>query len=57
MTGVAVYGAEGELLAHNGERRFRAASTIKVPIMIEAYQEIDGGTLDPDDGTRLGDSA
>jgi beta-lactamase class A len=55
VVGVAVYGAEGELFAHNGDRRFRAASTIKAPIMIEAYREIDEGTLDPEDRSRLRD--
>jgi beta-lactamase class A len=53
--GVAVYGAEGELFSHNGDRRFRAASTIKVPIMIEAYREIDQGTLNLADRSRLRD--
>ncbi|MDQ2654694.1 MAG: class A beta-lactamase-related serine hydrolase, partial [Chloroflexota bacterium] len=55
VVGVAVYGAEGELFAHNGDRQFRAASTIKAPIMIEAYREIDQGTLNLDDRSRLRD--
>lgn len=43
--GIAVRGAEGELFARHGGRRFRAASTIKVPIMIEAYRQVERGTL------------
>ena len=41
VVGVAVYGAEGELFSYHGDRRFRAASTIKVPIMIEAYRQVE----------------
>jgi beta-lactamase class A len=55
VVGVAVHGAEGELYTHNGHRRFRAASTIKVPIMIEAYRQIERGTLSPDDRYQLRD--
>jgi beta-lactamase class A len=55
MVGVAIHGAEGELFSHHGDRRFRAASTIKVPIMIEAYREIEGGTLTLDDEYSLRD--
>ncbi len=49
IVGVAVYGSAGELFARHGDRRFRAASTIKVPIMIEAYRQIEQGTLSLDD--------
>jgi beta-lactamase class A len=55
VVGVAVHGAEGELSSHNGDRRFRAASTIKLPIMIEAYREIERGALDPHETIRLRD--
>ena len=55
VVGVAVHGAEGELFSHNGDRRFRAASTIKVPIMIEAYRQIDRGALTLDDPSSLRD--
>lgn len=55
VVGVAVFGAGGELFAHKGDRRFRAASTIKVPIMIEAYREIDQGILDLEERSRLRD--
>jgi beta-lactamase class A len=59
VIGIAVFGAAGELHARHGKRRFRAASTIKVPIMIEAYRQIEAGLLDSDgrhilrDGDRV----
>ncbi len=49
VIGVAVCGSGGELFARHGDRRFRAASTIKVPIMIETYRQIERGTLSLDD--------
>lgn len=55
VVGVAVSGAKGEFFAHDGDRRFRATSTIKAPIMIEAHREIDQGALDPTDRFRLRD--
>jgi beta-lactamase class A len=55
VIGIAVFGAAGELFARHGERRFHAASTIKVPIMIEAYRQIESGLLDPDDTHILRD--
>ncbi len=55
VVGVAVQGAEGELFSYNGDRRFRAASTIKLPIMVEAYREIERGALNLDDPHHLRD--
>jgi beta-lactamase class A len=55
VVGVAVQGDAGELFTHNGARRFRAASTIKVPIMIEAYRQIERGALSLDDRYTLRD--
>jgi beta-lactamase class A len=55
VVGVAIHGAEGELFSRQGDRRFRAASTIKVPIMIEAYREIERGALALDDRYSLRD--
>jgi beta-lactamase class A len=55
VVGVAIYGVEGELFSHHGDRQFRAASTIKVPIMIETYREIERGALTLDDSYRLRD--
>jgi len=55
VVGVAVYGAEGELFSYHGDRRFRAASTIKVPIMIEAYREVERLALTLEDRYILRD--
>jgi len=55
VVGVGIHGAEGELFSRHGDRRFRAASTIKVPIMIEAYRQIDRGALALDDRYSLRD--
>lgn len=41
--GVAIVGPDGEQWQHHGDRRFSAASTVKIPIMIEVYRQIDAG--------------
>jgi beta-lactamase class A len=41
--GVALVGPNGERFAHNADRRYRAASTVKIPLMIEIYGQIDRG--------------
>ena len=41
--GVAVIGPGGARFSYNGDRRFRAASTVKIPIMVEIYRQIDRG--------------
>src|SRR5262245_45069703 len=41
--GVTVIGPDGDAFRHKGERRFGAASTVKIPIMIEMYRQIDRG--------------
>lgn len=41
--GVALVGPDGTAWQHRGERRFSAASTVKIPIMIEVYRQIDAG--------------
>jgi beta-lactamase class A len=55
VVGAAIHGPEGEIFSRHGDRRFRAASTIKVPIMIEAYRQIDSGVLALDDQYSLRD--
>ena len=55
VVGVAVHDAGRELYSRHGDRRFRAASTIKVPIMIEAYRQIERGVLSLDDRHELRD--
>ena len=46
--GVSVLGPDGSRWAHNGSRKFRAASTVKVPLMVEIFRQIERGerTLD-----------
>lgn len=41
--GVAVITAGGEPFGFRAERRFVAASTVKIPIMVEIYRQIDRG--------------
>ena len=47
--GVAVLGPAGERWSHHGDRAFRAASIVKVPLMIEIYRKIDRGELHLDE--------
>ena len=55
VVGVAIHNATRELFSRHGDRRFRAVSTIKVPIMIEAYRQIEQGALSLDDRHELRD--
>jgi beta-lactamase class A len=43
VIGVAVITPAGERFDHNADRRFVAASTVKIPIMIELFRQIDAG--------------
>ena len=47
--GVSVISPRGESWASRGDHQFPAASTVKIPIMIEIYRAIDRGTLALDD--------
>ena len=47
--GVTAIGPDGERWSHNGDRAFRAASTVKIPLMIEIYRMVDRGELSLDD--------
>ena len=47
--GVAVIGPDGSDWSHNGSRKFQAASTVKIPLMVEIYRRIDEGDLALDD--------
>jgi beta-lactamase class A len=53
--GVAIRDARGELFSHNGDRRFHAASTIKIPILIDAYRKVELGALSLEDPYILQD--
>jgi beta-lactamase class A len=44
--GVAVVGPDGSRWSHHGGRKFSAASTVKIPIMVEVYRQIDAGRRD-----------
>lgn len=41
--GVAVIAPSGARFSHNGTRRFTAASTMKIPVMVELFRRIDQG--------------
>ena len=41
--GVTLLASSGERFAHRGDRRFRAASTVKIPVMVELFRQIDRG--------------
>lgn len=41
--GVSVIAPDGSRFAHNGARRFVAASTVKIAIMLELFRRIDAG--------------
>ena len=47
--GVSAIGPGGERWSHNGDRKFRAASTVKIPLMIEIFRQIDRGERSLDD--------
>ena len=53
VVGVSAIFPDGQRCSHNGERRFVAASTVKIAIMIELFREIDAGRLSLDDAWRL----
>ncbi len=53
VIGAAVIAPSGERLSHNGNRRFVAASTVKIPIMIELFRQIDAGEHSLSDSYRL----
>ncbi len=45
VVGAAVRGPDGERFAHNGGRRFVAASTVKIAILVELFRQVDAGTV------------
>jgi beta-lactamase class A len=51
--GVAVQAPDGERFSHRGDERFVSASTIKIPIMVEIYRQVDRGNLALDDRFTL----
>jgi len=56
IVGVTVRDQHGATFAHNGTRPFRAASTVKIPLMVELLRQIEQGVFALDDTHTL-DSA
>lgn len=54
--GVTVVAPDGERWSHNGGRQFKAASCVKIPLMIEIYRQVDRGARKLDDTFVLHDS-
>lgn len=53
IVGIAIIAPGGERYARHGARPFRAASTVKIPLMIEIYRQIDRGERALDDPHTL----
>lgn len=45
VLGVAAHAPGGARFSHRGDRRFRAASTVKIAVMIELFRRIDAGAM------------
>ncbi len=56
LAGVALIGPDGNEINWSGDRRFRAASTIKIAVMIEVFRQVERGQLGRDDLVTLTDS-
>jgi beta-lactamase class A len=54
--GVALEGPDGQRWSHHGDRRFKAASVVKIPLMIEVYRRAEAGTLRLDEPHALTDA-
>jgi beta-lactamase class A len=53
VMGVSAVSPHGERFSHHGGRRFVAASTVKIAIMIELFRQIDAGALSLEDAVTL----
>src|SRR5262245_41008003 len=54
--GVSIEGPDGRRWSRHGDRRFKAASVVKIPVMIEVYRRVEAGTLRLDETHVLADS-
>src|SRR5262245_14411526 len=54
--GVTIEGPDGRRWSRHGDRRFRAASVVKIPLMIEVYRRMEAGTLRLDETQALTDA-
>ena len=53
VIGVAIIAPSGERFGHNADRRFVAASTVKIPIMIALFRRIDAAECSLSDRRQL----
>ena len=57
IVGVAAKHLEtGRNIRHNADTVFFTASTLKVPLLVELYRQVDGGVIDPNQRIELTDS-
>ncbi len=49
IVGVSIIAPNGQVWSQYGDRQFPAASTVKIPLMIEIYRMFDEGRATPDD--------
>jgi beta-lactamase class A len=47
--GVSILGPDGAHWSNHGDRKFRAASTVKIPLMVEIFRQVDRGERSLDD--------
>ena len=53
LVGVSLIGPDGSNFGHRADRQFGAASTVKIPLMIEVYRQVDRGERSLDDSYTL----
>lgn len=53
--GVTLVGPNGDTFTHNADRKYGAASTVKIPLMVEIFRQIDRGERSLDDPYTLVD--
>lgn len=54
--GVTLVGPNGDTFTHNADRKYGAASTVKIPLMVEIFRQIDRGERSLDDQYTLVDA-
>src|SRR4051794_9862581 len=55
--GVSIVTKDGAAWHHHGDRKFSAASTVKIPIMVEVFRRVDMGERRLDETLRLTEAA
>lgn len=55
VAGMTIVTPAGERFSHNGGKVFRSASTVKIPVMVEIFRQIEQGELDQTDVIVLND--